>query len=194
MPYSLDYQRMVIAYHGCDQKTAKAVLLGTDELNPSMEVWDWLGHGIYFWEHGPERALDWAKNHLKIKKPAVVGAYINLGSCFDLLDVRHTRQLKSAYKGLKANAAALGHEMPKNLPGYEGDKDAVRRELDCAVINFWMSQGDEAIGDFAFQTVRGAFTEGKTAYPGARIMEKTHIQIAVRDPSCILGYFRPKLS
>ncbi len=45
-----------------------------------------------------------------------------------------------------------------------------------------------------FQTVRGAFVEGDPVYEGARIHAKTHVQIAVRDPSCILGYFRPAAS
>jgi hypothetical protein len=47
-------------------------------------------------------------------------------------------------------------------------------------------------GRGTYQTVRGAFMEGTPVYPGAGIFEKTHIQIAVRDPDWILGYFRPR--
>lgn len=43
----------------------------------------------------------------------------------------------------------------------------------------------------SFQTVRGVFTEGDPAFPGAGIQSKTHVQVAVRDLDCILGYFRP---
>ena len=39
--------------------------------------------------------------------------------------------------------------------------------------------------------MRGVFVEGEPAYPGARIHSRSHIQIAVRDPACILGYFLP---
>ena len=31
MPTTLDYHRTVIAYHGCEEATARAVLLGDDE-------------------------------------------------------------------------------------------------------------------------------------------------------------------
>jgi hypothetical protein len=43
-----------------------------------------------------------------------------------------------------------------------------------------------------FQTVRGVFIEGGEAFPGSCIMEKSHIQIAVRDPACIIGVFQPR--
>ena len=42
-----------------------------------------------------------------------------------------------------------------------------------------------------FQTVRGVFQEGETAFTGAGIKLKSHIQIAVRDPRAVIGYFRP---
>ena len=34
-----------------------AVLLRGEPLQPSENDYDWLGRGIYFWEHGPQRAL-----------------------------------------------------------------------------------------------------------------------------------------
>jgi hypothetical protein len=43
----------------------------------------------------------------------------------------------------------------------------------------------------SYDTVRGPFTEGRPLYQGAKIMDKTHIQICVRDPrASIRGYFR----
>ena len=41
-----------------------------------------------------------------------------------------------------------------------------------------------------FQTVRAAFHEGRELFPGSYIASHTHIQIAVRDLSCIKGVFR----
>jgi hypothetical protein len=38
----------------------------------------------------------------------------------------------------------------------------------------------------SLQTVRGSFAEGEPIYPGSKILEKAHMQIAVRDPTCIL--------
>ena len=64
--------------------------------------------------------------------------------------------------------------------------DTLRRELDCAVLNYLYA----SMPDPKFQTVRGVFTEGGPLYPGAQIQSRTHVQIAVRDSSCIKGVFR----
>jgi|SRR6266511_7744 len=61
----LSYQRMVIGYHGCDAAVVAKVLSGKDTLAPTQKDYDWLGNGIYFWEHGPRRAYDWAKAEAK---------------------------------------------------------------------------------------------------------------------------------
>jgi hypothetical protein len=42
-----------------------------------------------------------------------------------------------------------------------------------------------------FDTVRCGFIEGDRAFPGSGIFQQSHIQIAVRNPACILGVFRP---
>jgi len=135
-----DYQRAVIAYHGCDESIASGVLLRGEKLKISENAHDWLGKGIYFWEHGPQRAFEWARNRArrrgKIKKPAVLGALINLGCCFDLLDTRNTALLPEAY-----NVLSLVHKYTKDpLPANQQAKgddgpDLVLRYLDCAVIN-----------------------------------------------------------
>jgi hypothetical protein len=69
----LAYQRTVIAYHGCDESVARRVLLDGEKLEASENDYDWLGHGIYFWEHGKQRALEWAiyqaKRGRKIRQP-----------------------------------------------------------------------------------------------------------------------------
>src|SRR2546426_169351 len=94
----LIYQRMIVGYHGCDARLATKVLTGKMQLKPSANAYDWLGKGIYFWEHGPHRAYEWAIEQArlsgrKIKEPAVLGAKINLGICLDLLDTENTRLL-----------------------------------------------------------------------------------------------------
>ena len=43
-----DYQRTVIAYHGCDESVVRRVLLTGDHLSASENDYDWLGYGIYF--------------------------------------------------------------------------------------------------------------------------------------------------
>lgn len=42
-----------------------------------------------------------------------------------------------------------------------------------------------------YDTVRGLFWEGEPLYDNAGVRQGNHIQICVRDPDCILGYFRP---
>ena len=182
------YQRFVFGYHGCDASVADQAVLTGKHLSPSENDYDWLGKGIYFWEHGPERAMEWAQEKKKrgeIKKPAVVGALIHLGNCFDLLDIRSTSILAGAFEMLRNVLLADGQQIPEN----SGGLDQLKRKRDCAVLNFLMKNFEET--GISHQTVRGLFTEGPCAFDGSGIRLKSHIQIAVRDPACILGYFRP---
>lgn len=43
----------------------------------------------------------------------------------------------------------------------------------------------------SYDTVRGLFWEGDEIYLNAGVREGNHIQICVRHPDSILGYFRP---
>lgn len=193
----LDYQRLVIGYHGCDESMVEKVLLHGADLEYSENPFDWLGKGIYFWEHGPERALEWAQRGMKlfghIKKPSVIGAYINLGHCFDLLDIRNTTAMREIFPTFCDFCKKGGTEIPQNKAApKDPSEELVMRYLDCAVINWYLDQTAKL--DISFQTVRGAFVEGGPAFAGSRIMLKSHVQIAVRDKSCILGYFRPRMA
>ena len=190
------YRRIVFGYHGCDAALAARVFAGRARLNLSTNAYDWLGEGIYFWEHGPQRAREWAIEQAnlsgtKIKEPSVLGAKINLGECLDLLDTAYTRMLSKWYNEFRQTARQKRSTMPENrdAPGTRrGDK--VLRFLDRAVIDFTVRHVAEAEG-IIYQTVRGIFVEGEAAFPGSKIARKSHIQIAVRDPVCILGFFRP---
>lgn len=186
---------MIIAYHGCDASVVAKVLAGEDALEPSEKEYDWLGPGIYFWEHGPQRAYDWAveekeRDPAKIQTPAVLGAYVHLGQCFDLLDTANTKLLRDMYPQFRRFTLESGKPMPENksAPG-KSDPDNVLRFLDCAVIKYTLDK--MAKKGSPYQTVRGVFTEGGEAFPGAGIMLKSHIQISVRDRRCIVGFFRP---
>ena len=52
------HQRLIIGYHGCDARVADQVIRTGGILQPSENEYDWLGSGIYFWEFGPERAME----------------------------------------------------------------------------------------------------------------------------------------
>jgi hypothetical protein len=48
--------RIVVGYHGCEEEFARDLLFESVRI-PQWELsrnsWDWLGHGIYFWEYTP---------------------------------------------------------------------------------------------------------------------------------------------
>ena len=96
----------IIGFHGTDESIVKAVINGQRELKASNNSYDWLGNGIYFWDNSPSRAMSWAqelskRKESKIKKPAVIGAIIDLGYCLDLLDYKNLDLVKKGYSILR---------------------------------------------------------------------------------------------
>lgn len=190
---------LLLGFHGTDEATAERVLSGKDGLKASENEYDWLGHGIYFWEYSPRRALQFAKQSIKdkkitkgkIKKPAVIGAVIDPGVCLNFLEASALSQLKKAYEFLI--------KTEKTIPVNVGGIDRRARYLDCAVVETvhklrQLSGSLQAITNSLplppYDTVRGAFWEGANLYPEAGFKEKNHIQICVRNQECIKGYFR----
>ena len=197
---------LIIGFHGCDEETRLKVLNQPDKIKVSKEKFDWLGHGMYFWENNYERALQWAEDKQKrgeIKKAAVIGAILQLNYCCDLLDSKYIKTIQHYYQLMAASYKKAGWPLPKNkdLPT-DQYKDKILRELDCSVIEFMHNeiyrQAKEqlnAIGhtDYKiFDSTRGMFTEGGPAFDGAGIFEKSHIQICIRNLNCIKGFFLPR--
>lgn len=180
----------VVAYHGCDKAVARSALLHQTELRPSTNQYDWLGDGVYFWVDSPERALQWASEqrdrHI-INEPAVVGAFIHLGLCLNLTDYGMNSFVLGAYNSLNSLCIATGVQMPVNRKASAGIM--LLRYLDCAVINM-MHRLREEDGKEPYDTVLGMFEEGQESFPGAGFKEKTHVQIAVRNSSSIIGLFQ----
>lgn len=187
----------ILGFHGTKKEIAEKVLAGEANLWKSANEYDWLGSGIYFWESSPSRAYQFALEAFARNDPpyagevGVVGAIIDPGKCLNLLEASAIAQVKQAYGVLAARFPDGG--MPRN----EGGDDLLKRYLDCAVIQALheirgeASAAGQASSLAPYQTVRAAFREGNALYPDAGFHEKTHIQIAVRDLSCIKGYFRP---
>ncbi|MBV9107813.1 MAG: hypothetical protein JO306_00225 [Gemmatimonadetes bacterium] len=174
------YSREVRGYHGCDSRIARRILAG-EAFATSANAWDWLGDGIYFWEYGPDRAMRWAEQQARIRNPAVLGSMIQLGTCFDLLDTRFTRQLGEFYRRWITVMSREGVVPPQNR--------GKARFLDRAVIEaFFLDTGEAGT---VYDTVRGAFVEGEPIFPGSGFFSDTHVQIAVRNPQSIIGVFRP---
>jgi len=191
---------LIIGFHGCDKKVRDKIVSKKGEvLNFSDNDYDWLGSGIYFWENNYNRAFEFAtflsKNpphnkKQKIKEPAVYGAVIDLGFCLDLLDSEYLSLLKIGYEELKKSEKEYSAEIPENLPLKENG-DLLKRYLDCAVIET-VHQFNEDRKLNEFDSVRGVFFEGNELYPNAGFKENNHIQIAIRNPNCIKGYFVPR--
>jgi len=190
---------LLLGFHGADRQIVERVLSGECDLEPSQNSHDWLGHGIYFWEYSPQRALDFAKQAAvdpcitkgRIENPAVIGAVIDPGLCLNFLEASALDQLSESYKALKASNLP---ELPKNVGGI----DKRQRHLDCAVVELLHVIREDATTEQGltltpYQTVRGAFWEGGELYPDAGFRQKNHVQLVVRDTGCIKGYFRPIL-
>jgi hypothetical protein len=190
------YQRIVVGYHGCDAAVVERVLAGKVRLSLSTNAYDWLGEGIYFWEHGPQRAYEWAIEQArlggaKVRNPSVLAARIDLGVCLDLLDTANTRLLGKWFASFRRFVRQKGVRLPQNRDAAGSRRgDKVLRYRDCAVIDYTLRSLAQAEG-ITYQTVRGVFPEGKPAFPGSKIALKSHIQIAVKDPACIVGIFGP---
>ena len=176
-------------------------MAGERNLPPSTNEYDWLGHGIYFWENNHQRALEYAnllkanpeRSPRKVTEPAVLGAAINLGHCLNLLDSKFLQHVKSAYELVRTAAKETGKPLPENK-NVGDNQDLLLRSLDCAVINTAVLRRKELVkkgqADYEFDTVRAAFIEGNPIYESAGFRDKTHIQVCVRNHNCIKGYFR----
>lgn len=165
-------------------------LVAGEDFKKSTNAYDWLGPGIYFWESNPVRGIQFAeelrssaRGRKRIRKPAVVGAAIDLGLCLDLTTAAGIAQLKIAYDKLVSISKKAKFELPRNHP------DGLRRNLDCAVIEMFHRIRREA-GAAPVDTVRGIFIEGDRIYPTSGFFEKTHVQICVCNPHMIKGVFR----
>ena len=184
---------IVFGFHGCDKSVAEKIINLKEPLNQSLNNYDWLGNGIYFWENSPSRALEFdkeMKSKNKINTPCVIGSFIQLGNCFDLLDFENLQYLKYGYVLVKSLFDKQNEALPLNKVAKDSN-EFLLRQLDCAVIEgihkIRIQQALES-----FDSVRGVFWEGQELYPNAGFREKDHIQICIRNPNCIRGFFYPR--
>lgn len=180
----------VLGYHGCDHAVGERLLNG-EAFKKSTNLYDWLGHGIYFWEANPVRGLEYAKDIKKqpgrgagkITKPAVVGAVIDLGLCLDLTTSAGVEQVKIADKLYRDVVTKADAPLPTN------SSDKLRRNLDCAVME-WLHKTRADTDQPPVDTVKGVFIEGDPIYPTAGFYMRTHVQLCVCNPDCIKAVFR----
>jgi hypothetical protein len=84
---------------------------------------------------------------------------------------------------------AQGTLVPENAGS---TPDQILRRRDCAVLNVYLDWLEREPGDF-YDSVRCGFVEGDPAFEGSGIRHRSHVQIAVRNPACVLGVFRPTM-
>lgn len=92
----------------------------------------------------------------------------------NLLESTYHDDLRATYQKLRAVYNSKGLTLPKN--------QKIRHDLDCLINRFARTMAQKG---FHFQTVRGAFEEGRLLFPGSAIRKQSHVQIAVRDFQCI---------
>jgi hypothetical protein len=187
----------VVAYHGCDEAVAERLVNNRAEQHQSSNRYDWLGKGAYFFENDAARALKFAQNaHTfpekkftakPINKPAVVGAVIRAQYVLDI----NTQEGIELCKAAAPRVLALAPLSPlKNKQTSDdatsGSDDVILRLLDRAIIDFVCTE------NYQMQVVRGAFAQGKRIAETSEIRDQSHVQLAVRDLSCIEGYFYPR--
>ncbi|HEY9260081.1 hypothetical protein [Chitinophaga sp.] len=183
---------LVLGFHGCEQSVRDALVKGNIRMNPSRWPYDWLGNGCYFWENSYARAYDFVRHPpggRVIKSPAVLGAVIDLQFCLDLLDKDCLDLLNESFVLLSGSMNGTGEDLPVNKY-VSGSKDTLLRHLDYAVIEH-LHKTRIAENLRPYDSVRSVFIEGNELYPGAGFRDKNHIQICIRNPNCIKGYFNP---
>lgn len=47
---------LLLGFHGCEESEQLKLISDPSYKRSSSESYDWLGHGMYFWENNPERA------------------------------------------------------------------------------------------------------------------------------------------
>jgi hypothetical protein len=196
----------VIGFHGCDLDVRTKLVNSPNQIEISTKPYDWLGHGMYFWENNYTRAMEWAENRVvdgSFKKPAVLGAILQLGHCCDFLDSKFTQMIDNYYQAMAMEYGNAGKKLPVNIDAEDDKhKDKLIRKLDCSTIQFMHEaiekqyHEDIAAKGYSeypvFDSTRGVFTEGGPAFSGAGIERKSHIQICIRNMNCIKGFFIPR--
>ncbi|MUV14571.1 hypothetical protein [Noviluteimonas gilva] len=68
-------------------------------------------------------------------------------------------------------------------------KDDILRKLDRQVINHIHAMR-KSLGKPPYDAVRSYFPQGDAVSDSSAFHQETHIQFALRNPHCVLGYFR----
>lgn len=186
-----NHRNLYLGFHGCEKDLAQDIILKRKPMKPSENSYDWLGSGIYFWENDPFRAYEFARDVKGCAEPFVIGAILDLGYCLDLTCRANVNLLTSIWKNIVEPSYREGR-LRANKPGRNKGENGelMLRFLDRFVIETLHKYNREK-GYEEYDSVRAGFWEGDSIYPTAGFMEKSHIQICIRNYDCISGVFVP---
>lgn len=188
--------QLVVAYHGCDRTTEDALVSGElQHLSPSNNPYDWLGPGIYFFQDDWRRALMFAQASAEnpernftakpINEPGVVGVVLKLSTVLDTSTQEGIEAFRLSYEALQKSGAKLKTNKKSN----PDDPDVILRALDRQVfMNLHEMYKAQELSPV--DAIKGAFPQGNPIAPTSAIFANSHVQIALRNTECILGYFR----
>lgn len=184
MPHFEDYHRTIIGYHGTRKSVAMEIVQGIRSFEPSRNRSDWLGEGVYFWEHAPQQAWWWAERLRKKRgwdeDVAVLGSMIRLGNCLDLLDPENVDLLSELFEEFASEIRGSGRALPENYNH--------KKYLDCAFFRYAYEALDRA-GSLV-DTARAVYVPtGNKArlFKRSWIVRDAHVQVCVRSERNILG-------
>jgi hypothetical protein len=164
--------RIVEVFHGTTGVIANDILDG-GRFKSSLKPWNWLGPGIYFWEEDLNRAVRWASEQFG-PAGAVLRTRISLKDCLDLTKLSWNEYVAECFPDYREMLRRKRRTLPQNK-GRDHD-------LDSSVLDYVSDKRQRK-----FKSVRAAFTDGKRLYPGSALFRLSHIEIAVRDESVIIG-------
>lgn len=127
-----------------------------------------------------------------IATPAVVGCVFSVQRCLDMTTRAGRLEFENAYLRFHAGRLCTGAPMPVNAQTSPSDQETLLRGLDRAVIQFIHASNLKVDGTDHFQAVRGAFRQGPEIAPRSGFHRDSHVQIALRDFTCIKGWFLPQ--
>ena len=120
----------------------------------------------------------------------MVGAVLRFSSILDVSTQSGIEAFRLAYQSLQASGVPLR----KNRRSAPTDTDIIVRALDRQVFKYLHEMfADQGLPPV--DAVRGAFPQGDAVAPTSAIFANSHVQIALRNPRCVLGWFRvPELA
>ena len=170
------------------------MLAGNDTLSMSRNPYDWLGDGIYLfeddWRHAvyfAQRARDnpaRAYTRRPIRQHAVIGVALRIRLWLDMCTQEGIHEYVDAHTDLQNSGTSLR----VNRRSQDDDPDLILRPMDRQIINH-IHALRRSRGQPSYDAVRSHFVQGSPLLETAGFKRDTHVQLALRNQDCVLGYF-----